>query len=182
MEYGEAINVLNSLASQLPGLFRLLVIGAGVYGLYIAANGVVGWASASRNNQTPATGHFAGVLIGSLMFSLGTLLNVGTMTVFNLASNHEIMGSFNPTETGTEARQIFYAISVYVYFIGWVLMFAALYVWYHGIYHREKKYGLKVILMWLLAVLATNFHLTIDAGAASLGQPSVGTQYFYFGS
>lgn len=181
MEYGNAASLLNNLAAGLPSFYTLMVMVFALVGLFWGGQAVFEITSANRNNQTTPMMSIGQLIIGSVLFSLGSWIGAGSAQIFNTTARYEIMEIYTPLAAADNTAAILYPLVSYIVFVGWLLSGLALVFWRRGIRDAQKNpYALKVFGTYLLGIFAVNFPLFVDGIALQMGYGAMGTQYFTF--
>ena len=127
VDYSNFINVFHSIAEQIPGLYRALIVISAITGVLLTNSGIQAISSSNKAHQQPKAGSYFKVFFGPLMFSLGALLEMGTYTIFRTQTNPIVLMSYTP-QSGDDTTVVLYAVRFYITFIGFLLMARATYV------------------------------------------------------
>lgn len=179
MDYSQLSEVFNSLATQIPSLYRLFLIGCGITGVCLTISGVTEIIASNRANQKPRGAAFCKMFFGPLLFVLGGLLEMGSYTLFREFTNPILMDSYT-TQTGDDLSTFLYPVRFYIGFIGFVLMGRAVYVAAVGADTKRENWQFESLGLWLLAVCCYAFDSTVNMISSSAGQGLLGTEYFSF--
>ncbi|GEM_PF-1863181 len=179
VDYSNFINVFHSIAEQIPGLYRALIVISAITGVLLTNSGIQAISSSNKAHQQPKAGSYFKVFFGPLMFSLGALLEMGTYTIFRTQTNPIVLMSYTP-QSGDDTTVVLYAVRFYITFIGFLLMARATYVGAIGADTKRENWHFEALALYGLAILCYAFDLGVDMISNSVGQGALGTEYFSF--
>ena len=181
MDYTAAAFILNNLALGLPSFYRLMIGAFALIGLFWGGQAILEIISANRANHVTPIKSIGQLLLGSILFSLGSWIGAGSAQIFNTTARYEIMEIYTPLATTDNTAAIFYPLVAYIGFVGWLISGLALIFWRNGLRDTSgTPYVLKVIGTYLLGIFAVNFSLFVDSISLQMGYDAYGTQYFTF--
>lgn len=175
----DVITYIQKFASNLPEINNFIMIASAVVGLYAVIFALINQTTRGRRGEKPLAGTIAGLLIGSLMFSLPTVVNIFSFSMFGSASDPQFINSFQ-SETGTNLRKALQALVAIITVIGWIAVARGLWRWRIGPDSGQAGWFGQGLTLVIAGVLCINFYVFTDAIAASLGAASVGSNYFKY--
>ena len=111
--------MIQSAAQSLPSLQSFVFIICGVIGIIVVIVSLANHVNEGRRGQSQTTKTIVGVLIGSLLLSLPTVMEIWSTTLFGIEGDPKIVESAALTETNT-VRRTLHAITLYINLIGWI--------------------------------------------------------------
>lgn len=181
MDFSNAIRVLDSIGRSLPGIFTLLQVGLVLAAILLAIKGVLELSQARKQHRVPATSSILTIIAGSLLLSVNQLLAVGSYTLFRTSQRYPILTTYEPSGADGLAR-IFYAISAYLYLMGWFWMAYAIFKVHSGsrAQPQDLYWKAKALTAAALAVVLVNVEAATNILLNTVGQPPANASYFQF--
>lgn len=170
---------LTNAAANLPGIQEAIFLIAGMLGVMSVAFSMIHQVSAGRRGQGPLPATIAGVIFGSLLLSLSTVVNIVSVSFFGSVADPQIISSYSPV-TGDNTRIALQAIIAIVNVIGWVAAARGIWRWRVGPKYDQPGWFGSGLTFVLAGAIATNMYVFADVLAVSVGAIPVGTNYFKF--
>ena len=170
---------ITTFAQNLPGLttgFNLIVP---LIGLIAVINGLVTQFNQGRKGQGVVPAALASILIGSLMFSLPTVVDIFSASMFGSAADPKMIDTYT-SSTGAGTEKAIQALVAFINFIGWIAVVRGLMRWRDGPKYDQPGWFGHGLTYVLAGSLATNFYVFADVLGVSIGAMTVGTEYFKF--
>jgi hypothetical protein len=175
----DIVTYLTTAAANLPGIQGAIFLIAGMLGLMSVGLSMIHQVSAGRRGQGPLPATIAGIIFGSLMLSLSTVVNIVSVSFFGSVADPQIISSYTPI-TGDNTRIAIQALVAMINVIGWIAVARGLWRWRVGPkYDQPGWFGTGLTLV-LAGSIATNLYVFADVLAVSVGAIPVGTNYFKF--
>ena len=170
---------LTTAAANLPGIQGAIFLVAGTLGVFSIGFSLIHQVSAGRRGQGPLPATIAGLIFGSLLLSLSTLVNMVSVTIFGAVADPQIISSYAPV-TGDNSRIAIQAIVAIINVIGWIAAARGLWRWRVGPKYDQPGWFGSGLTFVLAGSIATNLYVFADVLAVSVGAIPVGTNYFSF--
>jgi len=175
----DIVTYLTNAAANLPGIQGAIFLIAGMLGLIAVAFSLIHQVSAGRRGQGPLPATIAGIIFGSLMLSLSTVVNIVSVSFFGSVADPQIISSYTPV-TGDNTRIAIQALVAIINVIGWVAAARGLWRWRVGPKYDQPGWFGSGLTFVLAGSVATNLYVFADVLAVSVGAIPVGTNYFKF--
>lgn len=178
------VTYLTKAASNLPGIQGAIFLVAGVMGLFAVVVAMIYQASAGRRGQGPLPATMAGLVFGSLMLSLPTMVDIVSVTFFGAAADPQIISSYTPvsgnSSGGANIRLAIQALVAMINVIGWFAVARGFWRWRVGPKYDQPGWFGSGLTYVLAGSIATNLYVFADMMAVSVGAQPIGTNYFQF--
>lgn len=175
----DIVTYLTTAAGNLPGIQGAIFLIAGVMGLFAVVGALIHQVSAGRRGQGPLPATIAGLVFGSLMLSLTTVVDIISVTFFESAADPQIISSYAPV-SGDSTRIAIQALVAIVNVIGWFAVARGFWRWRVGPKYDQQGWFGSGLTFILAGSIATNLYVFADSMAVSVGAIPVGTNYFKF--
>lgn len=181
MDFSNAIRVLDSIGRSLPGIFTLLQVGLIIAAVLLAIKGVIELSQARKQHRVAASSSILSIIAGSLLISINQLLAVGSYTLFRTSQRYPILTTYEPGN-GESLARIFYAVSAYLYLMGWFWMAYAIFKVHSGsrAQPQDLYWKAKALTAAALAIVLVNVEETTNILLNTVGQPPTNASYFQF--
>ena len=173
------VTYLTTAAANLPGIQGAIFLVAGFAGVLSVGLALLHQVSAGRRGQGPLPATIAGLVFGSLLLSLSTVVNIVSVSVFGSAADPQIINSYAPV-TGDNTRIAIQAIVAMINVIGWIAAARGLWRCRVGPKYDQPGWFGSGLTFVLAGSIATNLYVFADVLAVSVGAIPVGTNYFSF--
>ncbi|WP_045861750.1 hypothetical protein [Teredinibacter purpureus] len=175
----DLVTYLTTAAANLPGIQGAIFLVAGLAGLVSVGLSLLHQVTAGRRGQGPLPATIAGLIFGSLLLSLSTVVNIFSVSIFGAVADPKIISSYTPV-TGDNTRIAIQAIVAIVNVIGWVAAARGLWRWRVGPKYDQPGWFGSGLTFVLAGSIATNLYVFADVLAVSVGAIPIGTNYFSF--
>jgi len=175
----DVVTYLTNAAANLPGIQNAIFLISGMLGLMSVGFSLIHQVSAGRRGQGPLPATMAGVVFGSLMLSLTTMVNVVSVSFFGSVADPQIISSYAAV-TGDTTRIALQALVAMINVIGWAAAARGLWRWRIGPKYDTPGWFGSGLTFILAGSIATNLYVFADMLAVSVGAIPVGTNYFKF--
>lgn len=181
MNFTQILNVLDSVGQSIPGLFTVIQVVLILLAVVLACKGLIELSGSRRQYQRPRKNAVMSIIAGSLLISVNQLLAVGTFTFFRVSQNYPILTQYE-TQGSDDISRIFYAISAYLYFVGWIWMAYAVFKVHSGPRAQppDSSWKSKAIIAAAMSIFLVNFDIATEILLNTVGQPSTVQSYFQF--
>lgn len=176
----QALSYLQTGATSVTGILIALQTAMAVLGLVTVGYNVNEFMRNSRAGQPQRMVTFMGLVVGSFLFSLENLMQITSVSIFGISTDHTMLESYTPLANSDPTRAALHALVFYINGLGWFLISRGLWEFYTGPKYRNQGWVAKAFSLMFLAACCTNFYLLVDVASQSFGGASVGTEYFKF--
>lgn len=181
MDFSNAIRILDSIGRSIPGIFTLLQVCLVLVAVLLAIKGLIELARSHKQHQVTPVSSILSIIAGSLLLSINQLLAVGSYTIFRSTQRYPILTTYE-SGSSDEIGRIFYAISAYLYLIGWFWMVYAVFKVHSGSRSQphDSTWKAKALTAALLAIVLVNVEEATNILLNTVGQPPAQSTYFQF--
>lgn len=181
MDFSNAIQTLDSIGRSIPGIFLLLQVFLILLAILLAIKGLIELARSHKQHRVPPVSSVLSIVAGSLLISINQLLAAGSYTLFRSTQRYPILTTYEPGST-QEISRIFYAISAYLYLIGWFWMVYAVFKIHSGsrAQPHDSSWKAKALSAAFLAIVLVNVEEATNILLRTVGQPPAQSTYFQF--
>lgn len=175
----DVITYLITATHNMPAIQRLIFIVAGVIGFVIAGSALMHQARNGRRGEGLSGVTVAGVIVGMLLMSLKTVVEVFAISFFQGAADTMIVDTYSPVG-GDAVKTAIQALTIYIAVVGWFAAAKGLYMWYSGPRSGQPGWFGPGLVYIIAGMFCTNFYVLADVLAVSVGAMPAGTAYFKF--
>ena len=127
----DIVTYLTTAATNMPGVQNAIFLLAGVAGIFAVIGSLVNQVSSGRRGQAPLPSTIAGLVFGSLLLSLSTVVNIVSVSFLGSVADPKIISSYSPV-TGDNTRIAIQALVAMVNVIGWFAAARGIWRWRVG--------------------------------------------------
>lgn len=175
----DIVTYLVTLTGNMPSIQRLIFTVCGVIGFVIAGSALLHQARNGRRSEGISGVTIAGIIVGMLLMSLKTVVEIFAVSFFQGAADTMIVDTYSPV-TGDPIKTAIQALTIYIALVGWFAAAKGLYMWYSGPRSGQPGWFLPGLVYIIAGMFCTNFYVLADVLSVSVGAMPVGTTYFSF--
>ncbi len=175
-DFGQlAINAASSIPGILYGFRHVLA----TMGIFTVAASLAHQAKRGRSGEGMLAETVMGLVIGSVMASIQTVVAVVGQSLLGDAQDPIFLESFNPH--GTNPTQLgIQAVIAYINMLGWFAAGKGLWTYRNGPKFAQPGWFGNGTAYLVSGTLMANFYVFADVLGLTIGSVSVGTDYFKF--
>lgn len=166
-------------ASHLPAIQQLIFIVAGVIGLFSVIGALIRQASGGRRGEPVLPETVAGIVSGSLLFSLPAAVNIVSFSFLGEAADPRIITSAI-VDTGDKTKTLIQVVVTIITIMGWIAVARGFICWRDGPKYNRPNWFYKGTVFFISGSIAINFYVVANILSVSFGASEIGTNYFKF--
>lgn len=172
-------SMIQEAAKSLPSLQMLVFLLSGVVGVFTVIFALASYSTEVKRGQSPTAKTLSGLLVGSLLLSLPSVMDVWSYSLFGSSAEPKIVTSA-VLSASDPVRRTIHALTLYINFIGWIALARGLWTLKQGPVYQNEGWVSKAIVLMLAGTCAANFALFVDILANTINAQPLGSMYFAF--
>lgn len=175
----DLVTYLITFGQNFPGIQIAFFKVCAVIGLFTVGISLVNHRATGQRGGGFAKGTLAGILIGSMMFSLPSVMNVVSYSFLGASADVQIIDKFTTT-SGDNIRKATQVLIAFITVVGWIAAARGLWIWRIGPKHDQPGWFGSGAVHLIAGAACVNLYVVADIIGKSVGATELGTNYFQF--
>lgn len=175
----DLVTYLIAFGQNFPGIQAGFFKVCAVIGLFTIGTSLINHKVKGQRGGGFSKGALAGIIIGSLMFSLPSFMNVVSYSFLGSSTDVQIVDTYT-TVSGDNIRKATQVLIAFITVIGWVAGARGLWIWRIGPKYDQPGWFSSGAVYLIAGAACVNLYVVADIIGQSVGATTLGTNYFKF--